>query len=100
MSTGDTRCSQFAIKKIARSSMPNLIKEKKQRKRKSEGSGRGSVNMHTPDDIFITAKSIHQQNENLIAVKRNQLKDKITRYKSHKDFLTCCIAEKLMPNGL
>ena len=35
-----------------------------------------------------------------IALKLNRLKDKVTRYESHKDFLTRCIAEKLIPKGL
>ena len=34
------------------------------------------------------------------ALKLNRLKDKVTRYESHKDFLTRCIAEKLIPKGL
>ena len=35
-----------------------------------------------------------------IALKRNRLKDKVTRYESHKDFLARCIAEKPIPKGL
>ena len=35
-----------------------------------------------------------------IALKRNRLKDKVTRYESHKDFLARYIAEKPIPKGL
>ena len=30
----------------------------------------------------------------------NRLKEKHARYRSHKEFLTCCISEKLVPKGL
>ena len=40
------------------------------------------------------------KNKELVALKLNRLKDKLTRHESHKDFLTCCIAEKLNPKGL
>ena len=35
-----------------------------------------------------------------IALKLNQLKDKAVRYKSHEDFLSRCIAEELFPKVL
>ena len=35
-----------------------------------------------------------------IALKLNRLKDKVARYESHKDFLTCCITEKLILKSL
>ena len=40
------------------------------------------------------------KNKEQVALKLNRLKDKVTRYESHKDFLTRCIAEKLIPKGL
>ena len=35
-----------------------------------------------------------------VALKLKCLKNKVTRYESHKDFLTRWIAEKLIPKGL
>ena len=40
------------------------------------------------------------KNKEQIALKLNRFKDKVTRYESHKDFLTRCISEKLIPKGL
>ena len=40
------------------------------------------------------------KNKEQVALKCNHLKDKVTRYESYKDFLTRCIAEKLIPKGL
>ena len=40
------------------------------------------------------------KNKEQVALKLNRLKDKVTRYESRKDFLTRCIAEKLIPKGL
>ena len=35
-----------------------------------------------------------------ITLKLNSLKDKLIRYESHKYFLNCCSADKLVPKGL
>ena len=40
------------------------------------------------------------KNKEQIALKLNQLKDKAVRYKSHKDFLSQCIADEPVPKGL
>ena len=40
------------------------------------------------------------KNKEQIALKQNQLKGKAVRYKSHKDFLSRCIAKGLIPKGL
>ena len=40
------------------------------------------------------------KNKEQIALKLNRLKDKAVRYKSHKDFLSRCIVEELVPKGL
>ena len=40
------------------------------------------------------------KNKEQIALKQNQLKGKAVRYKSHKDFLSRCIAKELIPKGL
>ena len=39
-------------------------------------------------------------NEELLALKLNHLKEKSARYKSHKDFLSRCIKDHLIPKGL
>ena len=39
-------------------------------------------------------------NEEQTALKLNRLKEKAARYESHKDFLSRCVAEKLVPKGL
>ena len=40
------------------------------------------------------------KNKEKVALKLNRLKDKVTTYESHKDFLTRYTAEKLIPKGL
>ena len=39
-------------------------------------------------------------NKEQTALKLNRLKEKAARYESHKDFLSQCVAEKLVPKGL
>ena len=39
------------------------------------------------------------KNKEQVALKLNSLKDKVTRYESHEDFLTRYIVEKLIPKG-
>ena len=41
-----------------------------------------------------------EKNKEQIALKLNRLKDKAVKYKSHKDFLSRCIAEELVPKSL
>ena len=52
----------------------------------------------------ITHRSRHPQstdkNKEQIALKLNRHEEKAVRYKSHKDFLSRCIAEELVPKGL
>ena len=40
------------------------------------------------------------KNQEQVALKLDCLKDKVTRYECHKDFLTHCTGEKLIPKGL
>ena len=42
----------------------------------------------------------NNKNKEQVALKLSCLKDKVARYESHNNFLTCCIAEKLIPKGL
>ena len=47
--------------------------------------------------------SIDKQREkqtSYLAIKMNRLHDKNTRFESHRDFLSQCIREKLIPEGL
>ena len=48
----------------------------------------------------LQQKRATNKNKEQVAIKLNRLKDKVTMYESHKDFLTRCIAEKLIPKGL
>ena len=50
----------------------------------------------------LTSQVILPQNINKegVALKLNRLKEKHPRYESHKEFLTRCISEKLVPMGL
>ena len=41
-----------------------------------------------------------KKNKEKVALKLNRLKDKAVRYKSHKDFLSQCIAEEPVPKDL
>ena len=44
--------------------------------------------------------SVTNKSKEQIALKLNRLKDKVTRYESHKDFPTRCTAEELIPKGV
>ena len=54
------------------------------------------MKQHTVHDNWDHPK----KNKEQIALKLNRLKDKAVRYKSHKDFLSRCIAEERVPKGL
>ena len=49
---------------------------------------------------MINIKTIKNINRKGVALKLNRLKEKHARYESHKEFLTRCISEKLVPQGL
>ena len=110
MSTGDTRRSQSAVFSTA-----NLCKMKKQitglQKRKREEQTpnilveEASTCTLVNEDANQMTSSLKQtpattNNKEQVALKINRLKDKVTSCESHKDFLTRCIAEKLIPKGL
>ena len=48
----------------------------------------------------LTARPARTDNTDALAIKLNRLWAKLARCKSHKDFLSCCIQEKLVPKGL
>ena len=49
---------------------------------------------------FLTAKPPRTHNTDILAIELNRLREKSARYNSHKDFLSRCIQEKLVPKGL
>ena len=52
--------------------------------------------MTSPIQLTLATNKSKEQ----IALKLNRPKDKVTRYESHKDFLTRCIAEELILKSL
>ena len=49
---------------------------------------------------LLTTQNCNEKASNYLAVKLNHLKDKEARLESHKDFLTRCTDEDLIPKGL
>ena len=109
-STGETRRSQSAIffnskskqgeetnnrtsKRKREEQTPNILEE--------EASTCTLVNEDTNQMTSSLPKTpATNKNKEQVALKLDRLKDKLTKYESHKDFLTRCIAEKLIPKGL
>ena len=54
-----------------------------------------SINLN----LLIT-QNHNEKTCNHLAIKLNRLKDKEARFESHKDFLTSCVNEGLVPKGL
>jgi len=52
------------------------------------------------DFSYLTPQRRSNNNKTYNAVKLNRLQDKASRYNSHKEFLSQCIQNKLIPNGL
>ena len=51
----------------------------------------------TPTSPFILPQNINKEG---VAWTFNRLKEKHARYESHKEFLTRCVSENLVPKGL
>ena len=49
---------------------------------------------------LLTARPPRSNNNDALAIKLNRLREKSARYNSHKDFLSRCIQEKLVREGL
>ena len=49
---------------------------------------------------LLATQNHNEKTSNYLAIKLSRLKDKETRFESHKDFLTGCINEGLVPKGL
>ena len=98
MSTGDTRRSQS--KHGEETNNRNL-----NRKREEQTPSIISNHQLFNEDTNQMTSSLQQtpatnKNKEQVALKLNRLKGKVTRYEPHKDFLTRCIAEKLIPKIL
>ena len=110
MPNGDTRRSQSAIffnSKSKQGEEKNNWTSKRKREEQTPNIlvGQTSTCTLVNEDTKQMASALQQtpatnKNKEQVALKLNRLKDKVTRYESHKDFLTRCIAEKLNPKGL
>ena len=110
MSTGDTRHSQSAIFFNNKSKQGEETSNKTSKRKCEEQTPNILVEQASTctlvnEDTNQMTSSLQQtpatnKNKKQVALKLNRLKDKVTRYESHKDFLTQCIAEKLIPKGL
>ena len=56
-------------------------------------------NLEVNNNLPLTENQ-KEGNTTYLAIKLNRLKDKQARFVSHKQFLTRCVAEKLVPKGL
>ena len=110
MSTGDTRHSQSAIFFNNKSKQGEETSNKTSKRKCEEQTPNILVEQASTctlvnEDTNQMTSSLQQtpatnKNKKQVALKLNRLKDKVTRYESHKDFSTCCFAEKLMLKGL
>ena len=110
MSTGDTRHSQSAIFFNNKSKQGEETSNKTSKRKCEEQTPNILVEQASTctlvnEDTNQMTSSLQQtpatnKNKEQVALKLNRLKDKVTRYESRKDFLTRCIAEKLIPKGL
>ena len=53
-----------------------------------------------PNPNLLVPQNHDEKTSNYFAIKLNRLKDKQVRFESHKDFLSRCINEGLVPKGL
>ena len=53
-----------------------------------------------PNLNLLSTDEQREKQTTYLAIKLNQLHDKNTRFESHRDFLSQCIREKLIPKGL
>ena len=112
MSAGETRRSQSATCfNVSRKQGETL--EQPNSKRKREDTNATVLFDQTSTSTLVDTTETTQMalllspntdvyrniNKEQTALKLNLLKEKATRYRSHKDFLTRCVAEKLVPKG-
>ena len=110
MSAGDTRRSQSEIFFNNKSKQGEETNNRTSKRKREEQTPNILVEQASTwtlvnEDTNQMTSSLQQtpvtsKNKEQVALKPNHLKDKVTRYESHKDFLTRCIAEKLIAKGL
>ena len=112
MSTGEARCSQSTISF-------NVVKQHGEISNQRSGKRlRGDIEDLPPEILvsqastsitdegdntnrnLLTTRLTRTHNTDVLAIKLNRLHKKSAWYNSHKDFLSRCIQEKLVPNGL
>ena len=54
----------------------------------------------TVNTKFLSPETHNQKSTNHLEIKLNRLKDKQVRFESHKEFLSRCITDGLVPKGL
>ena len=54
----------------------------------------------TVNPKVLSPETHNQKSNNYLAIKLNRLKDKQVRFESHKEFLSRCITDGLLPKGL
>ena len=55
---------------------------------------------NTVNPKFLSPETHNQKSRSYLAIQLNRLKDKQVRFKSHKEFVSLCITDGLVPNGL
>ena len=106
MSTGDTRRSQSAIFFNNKSKEGEETNNRNiKRKREEQTPSIFSNHLLFNEDTNQMTSSLQQtpatnKNKEQVALKLNRLKGKVTRYEPHKDFVTRCITEELIPKIL
>ena len=110
MSTEDTRRIQSAIFFNSKSKQGEETNNRTSKRKREEQTPNilveeaSTCTLVNEDTNQITSSlqqtPVTNKNKEQVALKLNRLKDKVTRYESHKDFLTRYIAEKLIPKGL
>ena len=110
MSIEDTRRSQSAIFFNSKSKQEEETSSRTLKRKREEQTATTLVEQPSTCLLFNgdtnqMTSSLQQalatnKNKEQIALKPNRVKDKVTRYDSHKYLLTRCIVEKLIPKGL
>ena len=112
MSTGNARQTQSTIALSLGRKQGEFNKKFKQKTMKinwrskasshSKSSFYSYYNSRTSNPNLLSSFSTqtYHHKTNTLAIKLNRLKEKSARYTSHKDFLSQCINNKLVPKGL
>ena len=111
MSTGDVRRSQSAnFFKTTRRNEEEINQRPK--RFRAENPSTAEIVVDAPSTSTLVEENVNlnpnlltppnhdEKTNSFLAVKLNRLKDKQIRFESHKDFLSRCINESLVPKGL